>query len=167
MFHNDHPAFVKLAVTAVLVSFVAFAFSGGCTTVAIRPDSEHYEAPIKKKVTVTGYCNCQKCCGWEYTWYGRPVYSGGKSKGKRKQVGITSSGSRAKKGTLAGDLSKYPYGTVVEIPGYGFGRVEDIGGAIKGDHFDAWFRTHDSALDWGKKKLEVKIWLPKKKGKSH
>lgn len=165
MLQPEHTTFVKLAVTAVLISFLAFAFSGGCTTIAIRPDSEHYEAPFKKKVTVTGYCNCQKCCGWKYTWYGRSVYSHGKSEGKYKKVGITSSGTRARSGTLAGDLSKYPYGTIVEIPGYGYGRVEDIGGAIKGEHFDAWFPSHEKAWEWGKKTVEVKIWLPKKETK--
>ena len=56
----------------------------------------------------------------------------GPNKGKRKRVGITSSGTRARKGTIAADTKYYPYGTVMIIPGYGKGVVEDIGGAIKG-----------------------------------
>ena len=43
---------------------------------------------------------------------------------------MTASGTRARHGTLAADTSVLPFGTVVEVPGYGFGRVEDRGGAI-------------------------------------
>ena len=71
------------------------------------------------------------------------------------------SGVRARTGTIAADIKKYPYGTIVEIPGYGYGRVEDIGGAIKGEHLDAWFPHHAEALKWGKQTLNVKVWLPK------
>ena len=49
----------------------------------------------------------------------------------------------------------------MEIPGYGYGRVEDIGGALKGARLDAWFPSHSEALKWGKKTLDVKVWLPK------
>ena len=45
------------------------------------------------------------------------------------------------------------------IPGYGYGRVEDRGGAIKGYHIDLWFDDHDDALAWGSKKQKVKVWL--------
>jgi len=46
------------------------------------------------------------------------------------------------------------------IRGYGYGRVEDRGGKIKGDHIDLFFRTHGRAVRWGKRRAEVKIWLP-------
>ena len=74
---------------------------------------------------------------------------------------MTASGTRAHLGTLAADTSYYPFGTIIEIPGYGYGRVEDRGGAIKGQHVDAWFFSHDQAMQWGKKRLPVKVWLPK------
>ncbi len=36
-------------------------------------------------------------------------------------------------GTIAADTDHYPFGTRMYIPGYGWGKVEDRGGAIKGD----------------------------------
>lgn len=153
------PRLITAIASAVMLAVAAAVFGfEGCATMAIRPDSVHYKAPVKVRMTVTGYCNCQKCCGWRYNWYGKPVT--GKS-GRTKKVGMTASGVRARSGTIAADTSKYPFGTIVEIPGYGYGRVEDVGGAIKGEHLDAWFASHGEALKWGKKSLEVKVWLPK------
>jgi 3D (Asp-Asp-Asp) domain-containing protein len=109
----------------------------------------------------TGYCDCGKCCGWESTWFGlgSPVVSAGPRKGDVKKVGCTSSGTETRHGTIAADVSRYPYGTIMEIPGYGRGRVEDIGGAIKGDHIDLWFSDHDRAMQWGRQKKVVRVWL--------
>jgi 3D (Asp-Asp-Asp) domain-containing protein len=87
-----------------------------------------------------------------------PVYSSGPSKGKRKKVGITASGTRARRGTIAADTSRYPFGTVMYIDGYGYGRVEDRGGSIKGDRIDLFFPSHRSALEWGRQTIKVKIW---------
>lgn len=111
---------------------------------------------------LTGYCNCGACCSWERTWMGlgSPVVNKGPHRGKPKAVGITSSGTQARHGTIAADLSRFPYGTLVEIPGYGTGRVEDCGSAIRGDHMDLWFPNHDAALLWGKQRKLVRVWLP-------
>lgn len=108
---------------------------------------------------MTGYCRCGKCTGWHRTWYGRPVYSSGNSKGERKEVGVTASGSKAKVGTIAADTTRYPFGTIMHIPGYGYGRVEDRGGAIKGEHIDLYFRSHNEALRWGRQTKKVKVWF--------
>ena len=91
---------------------------------------------------------------------GVPVVASGSQKGERKRVGITASGTRARRGTIAADTSKYPFGTVMYVDGYGFGRVEDRGGAIRGDHIDLYFRTHAQALRWGKQRVAVKVWMP-------
>jgi 3D (Asp-Asp-Asp) domain-containing protein len=79
-------------------------------------------------------------------------------KGKRKEVGVTASGTKAKHGTLAADTRCFPFGTVMKIPGYGMGRVEDQGGAIKGDHIDLYFGTHREAQEWGKRYVRVLVW---------
>lgn len=112
-------------------------------------------------VEATGYCNCGKCCGWERTFFGlgHPVYSSGPNKGKPKRVGVTASGTTTQHGTIAADTTKLPFGTVVYVPGYGYGRVEDRGGAIKGNKLDLWFSSHEKALRWGRKKMKVKVWL--------
>lgn len=109
------------------------------------------------KVLVTGYCNCGKCCGWERLANGETVYTYGKLKGKPKRVGITSRGTTARHGTIAADLRHYPYGVKLYVPGYGYGVVEDIGGAIKGHHIDLWFPTHEEAKRWGAKWLKVEF----------
>ena len=107
-------------------------------------------------VLVTGYCNCGECCGWEFDEKsGKPVYAYGKFKGKPKKVGITASGTTARHGTVAADLSVFSFGTCLEIPGYGIGRVEDVGGAIRRRHIDVWFPTHEEARRWGRRRLKV------------
>jgi 3D (Asp-Asp-Asp) domain-containing protein len=112
-------------------------------------------------MVVTGYCKCGKCCNWRRNWLGRPVIKSGPNKGKRKKVGYTASGVKAKIGTIAADTSRYPFGTVMHVPGYGYGRVEDRGGDIKGDRIDLFFKSHKAAVQWGKKELRVKVWLKK------
>jgi 3D (Asp-Asp-Asp) domain-containing protein len=109
----------------------------------------------------TGYCRCGSCCGWKRNWRFRPVYASGSLKGRRKRVGVTAWGTKAKPGTIAADTRKFPFGTIMHIEGYGYGRVEDRGGAIKGDHIDLFFRTHRQALAWGKQTRRVKVWVPK------
>jgi len=111
-------------------------------------------------MVVTAYCACQKCCGWKRSVWNCclfPVYSSGPLKGKRKKVGITSDGTKARKGVIAADISKYPYGTEMYIPGYGWGVVHDKGKDIKGNHIDIFFSSHKKALEWGRKKLYVII----------
>lgn len=108
-------------------------------------------------VLVTGYCNCGKCCGWSRRWFGlgAPVHDSGPMKGKPKKVGITATGKKARRGTIAADPSVFPFGTRLEVPGYGCGTVEDVGGAIKGRHIDIWFPSHEAAKKWGARWLKV------------
>ncbi|OGV64775.1 MAG: hypothetical protein A2498_01265 [Lentisphaerae bacterium RIFOXYC12_FULL_60_16] len=118
--------------------------------------------PVDRVMTVTGYCDCRICCSWTRNWYGRAVFAYGPMKGKPKQVGVTASGTRARKGTIAADTSRYPFGTIMYIPGYGYGRVEDRGGAIKGEHIDLFYHSHQQALRSSKRKITVQVWLPKR-----
>ena len=115
---------------------------------------------IEKYMKVTGYCKCGKCCGWSRNWRGVTVFNSGPNKGKRKRVGITASGTRAKHGTIAADTRIYPYGTVIYVEGYGYGAVEDTGGSVKGSHIDLFFTSHEKALKWGNQQKKVRIWLP-------
>lgn len=128
--------------------------AAGC---ASGPRPPRGEKPIVRTMEITGYCKCKKCCGWERNWYGRPVSA---SNGKPQKVGTTSRGTKAKVGTIAADTAKYPFGTIMQIPGYGYGRVEDRGSAIKGEHIDVFFKSHKQATQWGRQKRQVKIWLP-------
>jgi len=108
-------------------------------------------------VLVTGYCNCGACCGWKRSWlgFGEPVYDYGAMKGKPKKIGVTASGTKAKRGTIAADPKVFPFGTHLHVPGYGPGTVEDVGGSIRGRHVDIWFPSHAEARKWGSKWLKV------------
>ncbi len=65
----------------------------------------------------------------------------------------------AQDGTIAADTNHYPFGTRMYVPRYGWGKVEDRGGAIKGpNRLDLFFHSHKDALAWGRKKVYVKIY---------
>jgi 3D (Asp-Asp-Asp) domain-containing protein len=152
-----------LVMVNLRIAIVGTLVLGICGCAGIRPPEG--VTPVTRKMVVTGYCSCGKCCGWHRNWLMKPVYSSGSSKGKTKKVGITASGKKAIVGTIAADTSLYPFGTVMYIDGYGYGRVEDRGGSIKGNRIDLYFPSHHKALAWGKKTKTVKVW-PTKKSKA-
>ena len=139
----------------IMFSLLSVAFlllSGACNSVN-RPD----RTPQVKVYEVTGYCRCGSCCGWKRNWYGRPVLKSNPS--ITKEVGLTASGTKARIGTIAAPRN-IPYGTIMHIPGYGYGVVEDRGGAIKGNKLDVYFNSHQDALEWGRQTHRVEVWLP-------
>jgi len=108
----------------------------------------------------TGYCQCGECCGWRRNLLLQPVYAYGPMEGERKKVGITASGTKARKGTIAADTNVFPFGTRMRVPGYGDGIVEDRGGAIQGAKIDLFFKTHRQALEWGRQTVTVEVRYP-------
>lgn len=100
----------------------------------------------KKTVVATGYT-----AGYEST---------GKNPG-HPEFGITYSGVKVKRdlfSTVAADLNVFPIGTILFIPGYGYGVVADKGGAIQGNEVDLYFDTVDEVYnEWGKRTLDVYI----------
>lgn len=95
------------------------------------------------------------------TGYNAGVASTGKRPGDAA-YGITASGIKVLQGkvsTVAADTSVFPFGTVLDIPGYGLGVVADTGSAIKGNRLDLYFEQSDSWIykNWGKKTVEVTI----------
>jgi len=111
------------------------------------------------RMATTGYCDCKKCTDWKRNWLFRPVYAKGPNKGKSKKVGVTADGSKTKRGVLAADTTHYPFGTIMYIPGYGYGQVHDRGGKIKGPyHIDLYFPSHKKARKWGRQTLKIKVW---------
>jgi|GEM_PF-6441018 len=75
------------------------------------------------------------------------------------QYGITYSGVKVRRdfvSTIAADPAFFPIGTLLYIPGYGYGIVADTGSAIKGKHIDLYYETVDEVFNkWGKKSVEV------------
>jgi 3D (Asp-Asp-Asp) domain-containing protein len=87
--------------------------------------------------TATAYCGCAKCCG--------------------KSTGRTASGTMATQGRTVAMPSSYKFGTKIEIQGMGNYVVEDRGGAIKGNRIDIFFSNHQSALNFGKKTINLRV----------
>ncbi|MFD2444478.1 3D domain-containing protein [Bacillus sp. CGMCC 1.16607] len=75
--------------------------------------------------------------------------------------GITYSGVKVKRdlySTIAADLTVFPIGTILFIPGYGYGVVADKGGAIKGNKLDLFYESvADVYNKWGKRTVDVFI----------
>ena len=94
------------------------------------------------------------------TGYTAYFESTGKNPGDAS-FGITYSGVKVKRdlySTIAADLNVYPLGTILFIPGYGYGVVADKGGAIKGNKIDLYYETvEDVYNEWGKKSVDVYI----------
>lgn len=64
-------------------------------------------------------------------------------------------------GTIAADTNYYPFGTRIQVPGYGWGEVRDRGSAIRGpNRLDIYFDSHRQALQWGRQRVPVKIIYP-------
>lgn len=150
----------KLVILTVVL--VATFLMGACTL--LFHGHEPQDGLIRGRyvtIEATAYCSCGICCDWKYNLWRQPVHSKGRNAGKPKAVGITASGKKAKPGTLAADTRYYPFGTVFYIPGYGYGMVEDRGGAIKGRHrLDLYYNTHREARRWGRKKIRAIVFPP-------
>lgn len=87
--------------------------------------------------TATAYCGCTKCCG--------------------KSTGKTASGTMATQGRTVAMPSSYKFGTKIEIQGMGSYVVEDRGGAIKDNRIDIFFSNHQSALNFGKRTINLRV----------
>ncbi|RKN74232.1 hypothetical protein D7M11_27625 [Paenibacillus ginsengarvi] len=91
-------------------------------------------------------------------------YAGVESTGKRPghpEYGITYSGVKVRQGvlsTIAADPKIFPLGTILYIPGYGYGIVADTGSAIKGKKIDLYYETKAQIYkEWGKRTVHVFI----------
>jgi|HigsolmetaAR203D_1030402.scaffolds.fasta_scaffold00840_8 3D (Asp-Asp-Asp) domain-containing protein len=142
---------VLLLCVGALIGLTAFApaqpesaVNTGATAWKLE-DLEKYESV---EVTATGYSPGKESTGKEP---GHPQY------------GITFSGVAARRNeralsTIAADLRLFPLGTVLYIPGYGFGIVADTGSAIKGYKIDLFYDTKEDVYrHWGKKKVKVYV----------
>lgn len=70
----------------------------------------------------------------------------------------TSTGTTpAENKTIAVDPSVIPYGSVVEIEGYGTYIAEDCGGAVKGNIIDIYMIGYENCINFGRRKANVYI----------
>ena len=91
---------------------------------------------------VTAYCPCKIFCG-------------------KFSDGITANNHKIEEGDAFAAADKsIPFMSELIVPGYNDDepvKVMDRGGAIKGDRLDVFFDSHQKALNWGVKYLEVKL----------
>ena len=152
---------LKIYLAVIIILMIPFTNACSVFQYQLRPPV--FRSYTVETLQVTAYCACGECCGWERNWKGQKVYAYGSQKGEKKIIGLTADGTKARKGTVAADTDLYPMGTIMYVEGYGYGVVEDRGSAIQDKHIDLFFKSHDKALEWGNRNINVKIWLPKKK----
>lgn len=70
-------------------------------------------------------------------------------------LGITATGTKAGRGTVAVDPRVIPLGTKMYIPNYGEAIAEDTGGAIKGNRIDLCMETFSECYSFGRQNVEV------------
>jgi 3D (Asp-Asp-Asp) domain-containing protein len=128
-------------------------WTASATSVFAAGKKTEPEAPQQIEVVATGYT-----AGVESTGK-RPGHPG---------YGITYSGVKVRRdqvSTIAADPRLFPIGTLLYIPGYGYGVVADTGSAIKGKRIDLYFETIREVYEqWGKRKVSVQV-LRRGKGK--
>ena len=113
--------------------------TNSATSGAARIDASGSECVI------TAYCPCEKCCG---IW----------AKNRPNGVVYTASGEVAQEGvTVAADWDVYPAGTVLRIEGMGEYIVQDVGGAVNGNHIDIFLDSHEEAVNFGKQTAFVEV----------
>jgi 3D (Asp-Asp-Asp) domain-containing protein len=150
---NQKAILTKIMLTAIIcvpacIFGVVYAKAGGqvislgATILGSKPTMEQFGEWQTVRMRVTAYCPCPKCCG---------KYSDGQ----------TACGHKIRPGDafVAAD-SKYGFGTEMLVTGYNSGepvKVLDRGGAIRGDRLDVFFNSHEEALEWGVKYLDVKV----------
>ncbi len=123
----------------------------------VVPETENKQLPLLQtiRMKVTAYCPCSICCG---KW----------------ADGVTASGHQIQLGDkLIAAPKRFRFWTLMYVPGYSgvstkgcnYGEVarqliyvKDRGGAIKGNHIDVFFPTHQEALNWGVKYLDVIVY---------
>ena len=145
-----HTAILTIAASAMCAfpGFAAEAATGPAAEITSAPGSSSKTASPAADASQTGtrgsylgefdttaYCNCQSCC------------SGG--------FALTYSGTVPKANhTISADITRFPIGTRLMI-GDTIYTVEDIGSGVYANRLDIYFDTHQEALDYGRKTVDV------------
>lgn len=98
---------------------------------------------------VTAYCSCPKCCG---IWSKDHPSRQGTDYEQHTTSGTVPTAGR----TIAVDPDVIPLGSKVVLNGHEY-IAEDTGSGVKGNHIDIYFDSHEAALDWGVKTMEVQV----------
>jgi 3D (Asp-Asp-Asp) domain-containing protein len=129
----------KISIIAILT--LTFLNCG-----SLQSKSNKKPEPYYLTVIATAYCPCKKCCG---------KWADGKTK----------LGTDAKSAGVAVDPNVIPLGSHIDVPNYQRGPnkngswilCDDTGKKIKGNKIDLRFKTHQEALNWGIKKIKIRV----------
>ncbi|MFN3650189.1 MAG: 3D domain-containing protein [Armatimonadota bacterium] len=93
---------------------------------------------VIRRVTATGYClgPCRTC----------------------ETRGLTATGTRSRRGAAVarrGRPQVAPLGSRIHVPGYGWTKVDDVGGGVGSRQVDLRFKTHRLASRWGKRTVRI------------
>jgi 3D (Asp-Asp-Asp) domain-containing protein len=121
------------------ITLLNAAFGGFGDVIKVPEQSSEWQTV---RMRVTAYCPCEKCCG---------KYSDGQTACLHKichgDVFVAADG-------------EYSFGTEMIIDGYNNGKpvkVLDRGGAIQGDRIDVFFSSHEEAVNWGVRYIDVEV----------
>lgn len=174
---NHAQAYAAVHTEPVKANDTRTVIADAAGTVKVKPNGREpamdaksvFENLDKMKVEPFSYLDLKQLDTIEVVATG--YYAGKESTGKNPghpEYGVTFSGVKVRRdafSTIAADPKVFPIGTIMYIPGYGFGVVADTGGAIKGKKIDLYFSTKNQVYEqWGKKKVHVYI-LKKGDGK--
>ena len=121
-----------------------------------------YGNKYSHRISRGGIVRFKKVLDMRTTAYTASYADTGKSPGE-SGFGITFTGTRARKGTIAVDPRVIPLGSKVYVelagdtPDYGYAIAEDTGGAIKGDLIDLYFDEFHTVDNWGCRKAKVYV----------
>lgn len=130
------------------------------------PSMEHQQSAMSLPIVKQENLSLDEAIDWSKypsnkvvaTGYTAGVESTGKAPG-HPAYGITFSGVQVRRdlySTIAADPRTYPIGTILYIPGYGYGVVADTGSAIRGNKIDLFYETVSDVYEqWGKREVEV------------
>ncbi|WP_371264742.1 3D domain-containing protein [Paenibacillus sp. CF384] len=147
---------ISTAAMMMLIGLLLADCTAACSVGAEIEQKQITQRPISKQPKAKAFKPIQVIA----TGYTAGVESTGKRPG-HPQYGITYSGVRVRRAfvsTIAADPKVFPIGTLLYVPGYGYGIVADTGSAIKGKKIDLYFETRKQVFkQWGKRKVTVKV----------
>ncbi|MFC5652385.1 3D domain-containing protein [Paenibacillus solisilvae] len=158
-------AFQRMLMSIIIAcGLLLMNVSAQCTAKPNHPSSHQQQASTKAQQKPIKPTNSSvqalKHIRVVATGYTAGIESTGKRPG-HPQYGITYSGVKVRRAivsTIAADPKVFPIGTLLFIPGYGYGVVADTGSAIKGRKIDLYFETRRQVFkQWGKRTVVVHV----------
>lgn len=148
----------RLTFLTAAIGLLLFASSCATRQAASGPTEPARPPDEVLTLRTTAYCDSESCGNWETTHWGKTIIARGPNRGMPMTPGISITGEKRGPGMVAADLSIFPLGTTVSIPGYGVGVVSDSAGGLAENQLDLWFKDDEGVEEWGEQVHPVKVW---------